>query len=94
MDDVVLSLVAARAGLVLIFWRRTLAPVIVRQQNRFWRTTYGAGEVAFNERALIVIGLFSLALALSFWLHLVWLPIVVLVGGIVVLNISRLRRRG
>jgi hypothetical protein len=93
VDNFVLGVVAAGAGFALIVWRRPLAASTVRQQNWFWRRRYGPAEVAFNERAAILIGVFSLALALSLWFDLVWLPVIVLIGGVFALNLWRLRRR-
>jgi hypothetical protein len=93
MDNVVLGVVAAAAGLILIVWRRGLAAQTVREQNRFWRTRYGPAEVAFNQRVLILIGVFSIALALSFWFDLFWLPVVVLGAGVLALNLWRFRQR-
>lgn len=93
MEDLVLGVVAAVGGLALIFWRRQFAVITVRQQNRFWRTRYGLEQVAFNEQAAILIGVFSLAMAVSFWLGLFWPPVIVLVFGVLGLNVLRLRRR-
>jgi hypothetical protein len=93
MADIVLGLAMAVGGLALIVWRRQFAASTVRQQNRFWRTTYGPAEVAFSERAALLIGVFALAMAVSFWLELFWPPLIVLGGGVLVLNFSRLRRR-
>jgi hypothetical protein len=89
----VLGTAAAVGGLALIVWRREFAARTVRQQNWLWRTNYGPREVAFSERAAVLIGVFALAMALSFWLDLFWLPVIVLVGGLVVLNLLRLRGR-
>jgi prepilin signal peptidase PulO-like enzyme (type II secretory pathway) len=93
MADIVLGMAMAVGGLALIVWRRQFAASTVRQQNRFWRTSYGPLEVAFNERAAILIGIFALAMALSIWLGLFWPPLIVLVAGVLALNLSRLRRR-
>jgi hypothetical protein len=93
VDDIVLGIVAAIAGLALILWRRKFAASTVRQQNWFWRTRYGSSEVAFNERAAILLGAFCLASAVSFWFHLFWPPLIVLGGGVLGLNLLRLRRR-
>jgi hypothetical protein len=93
VDDTVLGIVAAVGGLALIVWRRQFAASTVRQQNWFWRTKYGPREVAFSERAAVLVGFFGLALALSFWLDLFWLPVIVLVSGVLGLNLLRLRRR-
>jgi hypothetical protein len=94
MEDIVLGMVAAVGGLALIVCRRQFAASTVRQQNRFWRTKYGPPQVAFNERAAIVLGIFALAMALSFWLDVFWPPVIVLGAGVLGLNMSRLRRRG
>jgi F0F1-type ATP synthase assembly protein I len=93
MEDFVLGVVAAVGGLVVIFWRRQFAATTVTQQNRFWRTRYGPEQVAFNEQVAILLGVFSLAMALSFWLDLFWPPVIVLVGGVLGLNVLRLSRR-
>lgn len=93
MTDIVIGIVVAAAGLIMIVWRRPLAAHTVREQNRFWRTKYGPAEVTFSERAFVLIGVFSLAIALSFWLDLFWLPLLVLGGGVLALNLWRLRRR-
>jgi hypothetical protein len=93
VEGVVLGIVAAVGGLALIVWRRQFAASTVRQQNWFWRTKYGPREGAFNERAAVLVGLFALAMALSFWLDLFWLPVIVLVGGVLSLNPLRLRPR-
>jgi len=93
MDDFVVGVLAAVGGLALIVWRRQFAASTVRQQNRFWRTRYGPAEVAFNEQAAVLIGIFSLAMALSFWLRFFWLPVVVLGSGVVGLNVLHFRRR-
>jgi F0F1-type ATP synthase assembly protein I len=93
MDDFVPGVAAALGGLALIFWRRQFAASTVRQQNRFWRTKYGPAQVAFSEQAAILIGVFSLVMAVSFWLDLFWPPVIVLAGGVLGLNVLRLRRR-
>jgi F0F1-type ATP synthase assembly protein I len=93
MEDLVLGVVAAVGGLALIFWRRQFAVSTVRQQNRLWRTRYGLEQVAFSEQAAILIGVFSLAMAVSFWLDLFWPPVIVLVFGVLGLNVLRVRRR-
>jgi hypothetical protein len=93
VEDIVLGILAAVGGLALIVWRRQFAASTVRQQNWFWRTKYGPPEVAFTERAAILLGVFSLAMALSFWLDLFWPPVIVLGGGVLGLNLLRLRRR-
>jgi hypothetical protein len=93
MEDLVLGGVAAVGGLALIFWRRQFALSTVRQQNRLWRTSYGPEQVAFSEQAAILLGVFSLAMAVSFWLDLFWPPVIVLVFGVLGLNVLRLRRR-
>ena len=93
MQDIVLGTVAAVGGLVLIVWRRQFAASTVRQQNWFWRTRYGPREAAFSERAAVLVGLFALAMAVSFWLDLFWPPVIVLVSGVLGLNLLRLRRR-
>ena len=93
MDDFVLGVVAVVGGLALIVWRRQFAASTVRQQNRFWRTRYGPAAVAFSEQAAVLIGIFSLAMALSFWLRFFWLPVVVLGSCVVGLNVLHFRRR-
>jgi hypothetical protein len=93
VDDIVLGIVAAVGGLALIVWRRQFAANTVRQQNSFWRTKYGSREIAFSERASVLVGVFALAMALSFWLDLFWLPVIVLIGGVLGLNLLRLRGR-
>lgn len=93
MDDFVLGVVVGAGGLALIFWRRQFAASTVKQQNRFWRTSYGPEQVAFSEQAAIVVGVFALAMALSFWLDLFWLPVVLLAGAVVGLNVLRVPRR-
>lgn len=93
VEDIILGIVVAMGGVALIVWRRQFAASTVRQQNWFWRTKYGPPEVAFTERAAILIGVFSLAMALAFWLDLFWLPVIVLVSGVFGLNGLRLWRR-
>jgi F0F1-type ATP synthase assembly protein I len=93
MDDFIVGVVAAVGGLALIFWPRQFAASTVKQQNRFWRTRYGPAQVAFNEQASILIGVFSLVMAVSIWLDLFWPPVIVLAGGVLGLNVLRLRRR-
>jgi hypothetical protein len=93
MEDVVLGIVTAVAGVVVIVRRKPLAAGIVQEQNRFWRTSYGATQIAFNERVLVLLGVFSLAMAVSFWLELFWPPLIALGAGVLWLNLVRLRER-
>jgi hypothetical protein len=93
VDDFLFGAVVLVGGVLLIVLRKQFAASTVRQQNRFWRTSYGPAEVAFSERAAILLGVFALAMALSFWLDAFWLPVIVLGGGVLWLNLLRLRRR-
>jgi hypothetical protein len=45
------------------------AATTVRQQNRFWRKTYGPREVKHNERAAVGVGIFAIVLALIVWVR-------------------------
>ena len=67
MDDFLLGLVSVGFGVYLITRRKQFAARTVRQQNWFWRRGYGAREVKHNERAAIIIGLFSFVMAVMFW---------------------------
>jgi uncharacterized iron-regulated membrane protein len=67
VENLLLGVVSVVAGVVLIARRKQFAAATVRQQNKIWRTNYGPRQVRHNERAAVVVGLFSFALALMFW---------------------------
>ena len=72
MTDFLYGAVSAAFGLYLIIRRRQFAARTIRQQNWFWRRNYGERELRQNERAAIVVGAFSLVLAVTFWFDLSW----------------------
>jgi hypothetical protein len=55
------------AGVLLIVRRKQFAASTVKQQNWFSRRNYGLRQIAHNERAAIIVGLFGLVLGLTFW---------------------------
>jgi hypothetical protein len=67
MDDFLFGAVSVVAGVMMIVWRKPLAARQVREQNWFWRANHGSRRVAQQERALVLVGIFSFALGLSFW---------------------------
>jgi len=67
VDDFLFGAISVVGGVLLIVLRKQFAVSTVKQQNWFWRRNYGPRQIKHNERAAIVVGLFALALGLSFW---------------------------
>lgn len=67
MDAFLFGAVLVVGGVLLIVLRKHFAVSTGKQQNWLWRRNYEPRQVKHNERAAIVVGLFALALGLSFW---------------------------
>jgi hypothetical protein len=69
MGDFLIGVILAAFGVYLIIRRKQEAASTVKQQNRFWRKTYGPREVKQSERAAVIVGIFSILIALAIWLR-------------------------
>jgi hypothetical protein len=55
-------------GTVLVWRRKDVAARTVREQNAFWRTSFGERQIRVGQKVSVIVGLAFIAFAFVFWL--------------------------